>query len=65
MKSLGVLAATVHILDPTERTPLVLLTGDHVTDSAVAEQITNPRCWEGEQLPTQPGKPPARKAKPA
>ncbi|MFI7322722.1 hypothetical protein [Streptomyces venezuelae] len=45
MKSLGVLAATVHILDPSERIPAVLLAGTKVTELAVAEQITNPKCW--------------------
>lgn len=45
MKSLGVLAATVHILDPAERIPAVLLAGTEVTEQAVAEQITNPKCW--------------------
>ncbi|MEU7576772.1 hypothetical protein AB0B50_04115 [Streptomyces sp. NPDC041068] len=65
VKSLGVLATTVHVLDPTERTPVVLLAGEHVTDPAMAEQITNPRCWNGEQPPAQPSKPSARKAKPA
>ncbi|MEV6946724.1 hypothetical protein AB0N07_33100, partial [Streptomyces sp. NPDC051172] len=47
VKSLGVLAASVHVLDPVERIPVVLLAGESVTDPAVAEQITNPRCWEG------------------
>ncbi|MGV9884659.1 hypothetical protein [Streptomyces sp. NPDC003006] len=45
MKSLGVLAATVHVLEPAERIPTVLLAGTEVTDPAVAEQITNPKCW--------------------
>ncbi|MFE4869480.1 hypothetical protein [Streptomyces sp. NPDC056682] len=65
VKSLGVLAAAVHVLDPVERIPVVLLAGEQVTDPAMAEQITNPRCWEGEQPPVQPGKPSARKVKPA
>ncbi|WP_030570881.1 hypothetical protein [Streptomyces aureocirculatus] len=45
VKSLGVLAATVHILDPSERIPAVLQAGTEVKDPAVAEQITNPKCW--------------------
>lgn len=65
MKALGVLAAAVHVLDPVERIPVVLLAGEQVTDPAVAEQITNPRCWEDEQPSIQPDKPSARKAKPA
>ncbi|MGX1909296.1 hypothetical protein ACWIID_10570 [Streptomyces phaeochromogenes] len=68
VKSLGVLAASVHVLDPVERIPVVLLAGEPVTDPAVAEQITNPRCWEGGQPPSRdaaPDKPSARKAKPA
>ncbi|MGD3109451.1 hypothetical protein [Streptomyces sp. YGL11-2] len=44
-KPLGVLAATVHILDLVERVPLVLHVGAEVTDPAIAEQITNPKCW--------------------
>ncbi|SHN07423.1 hypothetical protein [Streptomyces yunnanensis] len=68
MKSLGVLAAAVHVLDPVERIPVVLFAGEQVTDPAVAEQITNPRCWEGGQLPPSQELAPsksARKAKPA
>ncbi|MFG2683752.1 hypothetical protein [Streptomyces sp. NPDC048392] len=65
MKSLGLLAASVHVLDPVERIPVVLLAGEPVTDPAVAEQITNPRCWEGGQPPAQTSKPSARKANPA
>ncbi|MGG2460598.1 hypothetical protein ACO0M4_12405 [Streptomyces sp. RGM 3693] len=67
VQSLGVLAAAVHILDPVERIPVVLLPGEHITDPAVAEQITHPRCWELGQSPAQqtpPGKS-VRKAKPA
>lgn len=45
VKSLGVLAATVHIPGPVERIPTVLLAGTEVTDPAVVEQITNPKCW--------------------
>jgi hypothetical protein len=41
-----VLAATVHVLDPIQRTPLILSANTEVTDSAIAEQITNPRCWQ-------------------
>lgn len=65
MKSLGVLATTVHVLDPVERIPVVLLAGECVSDPALADQITNPRCWEGEQPPAQTSKSSARKANPA
>ncbi|MEV0446030.1 hypothetical protein AB0I84_27005 [Streptomyces spectabilis] len=66
VKSLGVLAATVHILDPTERTPAVLLAGTDVTDPAVAEQITNPKCWSGAPSTADPASPKApRKPKTA
>ncbi|UQA93758.1 hypothetical protein [Streptomyces halobius] len=67
VNSLGVLAAAVHVLDPVERIPVVLLAGEQVTDRAIAEQITNPCCWEGGQPPTQESAPSksARKAKPA
>lgn len=68
MRSLGVLSATVHVLNPVERVPVVLLAGEEVSDPAVVEQITNPRCWEGGQPPshdTAPDRPSARKAKPA
>ncbi|MGB8946473.1 MAG: hypothetical protein WCD21_40500 [Streptomyces sp.] len=65
VKSLGVLAATVHVLDPAGRTPVVLLAGEHVTDPAVAEQITNPWCWEGQPPSAETSKPSARKAKTA
>lgn len=51
MRALGVLAATVHVVDPIECAPRVLLAGEQVTDSALVEQITNPRCWEGRQSP--------------
>lgn len=51
VKAIGVLAATVHVLDPVERVPLVLTPGTEVTDPAVAEQITNPACWETEPAP--------------
>ncbi|GGX36559.1 hypothetical protein [Streptomyces noursei] len=44
-KPLGVLTTTVHILDPIEHVPLVLTTGAEITDPAIAEQITNPKCW--------------------
>lgn len=65
-KALGVLAATVHVIDPGDRVPLVLLAGTEVTDPAVAAQITNPRCWQDGQPPgteTEPKTP--RRAKPA
>ncbi|MFF8961918.1 hypothetical protein ACF1BK_04040 [Streptomyces globisporus] len=65
MKSLGVLAASVHVLDPIERIPVVLLADEGVTDAALADQITNPRCWEGEQPPAPTSKPSARRANPA
>ena len=55
--ALGVLSTAVHVLDPVERIPLVLLAGDEITDTAIAEQITNPRCWKGNQVPT-PDRPP-------
>lgn len=67
VRSRGVLAAVVHILDPVERVPVVLHVGEQVTDPAVSEQITNPRCWEGGQPPAPakaPDKPSARKAQP-
>ncbi|MFG2975931.1 hypothetical protein ACGFYY_23515 [Streptomyces sp. NPDC048331] len=51
VKAVGVLAATVHVLDPEERVPIVLTVGTEVTDPAIAEQITNPACWEGEPPP--------------
>ncbi|MER6548643.1 hypothetical protein [Streptomyces sp. NPDC001250] len=47
----GVLAATVHVLDPVERVPLVLGAGTKVTARAIAEQITNPQCWQPEPAP--------------
>ncbi|MFD6913573.1 hypothetical protein [Streptomyces virginiae] len=56
LRALGVLAATVHVLDPVDRTPVVLTPGTGVTDPEIADQITNPKCWESE---------PAPKAKPA
>lgn len=49
--ALGVLTATVHVLDPVERVPLVLTAGTEVTDPAIAEQITNPACWGSEPPP--------------
>ncbi|MFD9418749.1 hypothetical protein ACFWC9_29125 [Streptomyces goshikiensis] len=51
VKALGVLAATVHVLDPVERLPIVLTPGTEVTDPAIAEQITNSACWEVEPAP--------------
>jgi hypothetical protein len=65
--ALGVLSTAVHVLDPVERIPLVLAAGDEITDPAIVEQITNPRCWKGNQVPiaeTAASKT-ARKAKPA
>ncbi|MFH9426224.1 hypothetical protein [Streptomyces sp. NPDC017529] len=56
----NVLAATVHLLDPASREPLVLTVGTEVTDPAVTEQITNPACWAGS--PTAPARP-VRKTK--
>ncbi|MFF4509388.1 hypothetical protein [Streptomyces sp. NPDC001401] len=55
------------MLDPLEHIPLVLLAGDPITDPAIAEQITNPRCWKGNQVPTTETAAPktARKWKPA
>ncbi|CAM5309437.1 hypothetical protein [Streptomyces abikoensis] len=50
---LGVLVATVHVLHPVDRVPLILTVGTEVTDPAVAEQITNPGCWEGGQQPAE------------
>ncbi|MEU5428462.1 hypothetical protein ACH4UT_23460 [Streptomyces sp. NPDC020799] len=44
---LGTLAATVHALDPVDRVPLILTAGTEITDPAIAEQISNPDCWEG------------------
>lgn len=52
--SAGVLAAIVHVLDPVQRVPLILPANTEVTDSAIAEQITNPHCWGA-------GTPPATK----
>ncbi|MEU5435431.1 hypothetical protein AB0G73_18915 [Streptomyces sp. NPDC020719] len=58
--TLGVLTATVHVLDPIERVPLVLHAGTEVLAPAIAEQITNPRCWQdGKQHMPKP----ARKTK--
>ncbi|MDJ0383222.1 hypothetical protein [Streptomyces sp. G-G2] len=56
--ALGVLTATVHILDPVERIPLVLIAGTEVTDPEIAQQITNPICWENGEPPKEK---PARK----
>lgn len=63
----GVLATAVHILDPVEHVPVVLLAGTQVADPAVAEQITNPRCWEDDPPASQKSGSPtsARRAKPA
>ncbi|MEV4741591.1 hypothetical protein [Streptomyces sp. NPDC049555] len=52
---LGVLAATVHVLHPAERIPLILTAGSPIADPAVAEQITNPDCWIGGQPPVDTG----------
>uniref|UniRef100_UPI0036B2A820 hypothetical protein n=1 Tax=Streptomyces sp. NPDC059564 TaxID=3346865 RepID=UPI0036B2A820 len=51
IRALGVLAATVHVLDPVERIPIILTFGTEVTDPAIAGQITNPNCWEIEPAP--------------
>ncbi|MFI9228667.1 hypothetical protein [Streptomyces rimosus] len=56
----NVLAATVHVLDPASREPLVLTAGTEVADPAVTEQITNPACWASP--PTAPDTP-VRKTK--
>ncbi|WP_367132899.1 MULTISPECIES: hypothetical protein [Streptomyces] len=63
---LGTLAATVHALDPVDRVPLILTAGTEITNPAIAEQITNPDCWEGGP-PTapSPGKPSRKPAKAA
>ncbi|MBD0741917.1 hypothetical protein [Streptomyces sp. CBMA152] len=63
----GVLSTAVHVLDPAERVPVVLLAGTTVMDPALIEQITNPRCWEGDPPnPAETGATAsARKAKPA
>jgi hypothetical protein len=65
--SLGVLSTAVHVLDPVEHIPLVLVAGDQITDPANAEQISNPPCWTGNQVPTTETAAPTtvRKAKPA
>lgn len=47
----GVLAATVHVLDPVEHVSLVLEAGTKVTDPAIAGQITNPLCWQPGRTP--------------
>ena len=66
-RSPGVLATAVHVLDPVERVPLVLLAGTTVTSPALIEQITNPRCWDGDPpTPTETeATSSARKAQPA
>jgi hypothetical protein len=56
--ALGTLSCAVHVLDPVERIPVVLLPGTEVANPAIAEQITNPRCW-------QEGAPPGPKAAPS
>ncbi|MFH8405288.1 hypothetical protein ACH4FX_11005 [Streptomyces sp. NPDC018019] len=56
----NVLAATVHVLDPVSREPLVLTAGAEVTDPAIAEQITNAACWSS---PPTAEPTPGRKAK--
>ncbi|MEV4502572.1 hypothetical protein [Streptomyces klenkii] len=50
-KALGTLAVAVHVLDPVERIPLILTPGTEVCDPDVASQITNPACWQGNQVP--------------
>ncbi|WP_424217006.1 hypothetical protein ACN20G_33470 (plasmid) [Streptomyces sp. BI20] len=57
VKALGVLAATVHVLDPVERVPVVLTAGTGVFDPAVAEQITNLNCWQTAPAPAVKRKP--------
>ncbi|WP_432008842.1 hypothetical protein [Streptomyces bacillaris] len=42
----GVLSTAVHVIDPETRTAFVLGPGEEVTDPAIAQQITNPRCWK-------------------
>lgn len=55
--ALGILTATVHVLDPVERVPLVLTVGTEVTDPEIAQQITNPSCWENSEPPkVKPGR---------
>ncbi|MFI1176664.1 hypothetical protein [Streptomyces melanogenes] len=63
----GMLATAVHILDPVERIPVVLPAGTTVTDPAIIEQITNPRCWDGNPptLTEAGATSSARKAQPA
>lgn len=51
IRTLGVLAATVHVLDPIEHTPIILTAGTEVTDPEIAGQITNPKCWDIEPAP--------------
>ncbi|MFI0912502.1 hypothetical protein [Streptomyces abikoensis] len=53
-QAIGILAAAVHVLHPVERVPLILTAGTPVTDPAIAEQITNPDCWEGGEPPSRP-----------
>ncbi|MCX4666503.1 hypothetical protein OG453_07445 [Streptomyces sp. NBC_01381] len=64
-EALGVLAAAVHVMDPVDRIPLVLLAGTEVTDSAVAAQITNPRCWQDPPPATETESKAPRRSKPA
>ncbi|MHA7956301.1 hypothetical protein ACX9I7_00895 [Streptomyces sp. L500] len=65
-KVLGTLAATVHALDPVDRVPLILIASTEITDPAIAEQITNPDCWEGGKPPEpSTGKPSRKPAKAA
>lgn len=58
----SVLAATVHVLDPVSREPLVMTAGAEVTDPVIAEQITHPACWAS---PPTAVPAPGRKAKAA
>ncbi|MFJ4010325.1 hypothetical protein [Streptomyces sp. NPDC090026] len=46
VRALGVLGAAVHVIDPETRTAFVIGPGEEVTDPAIAQQITNPRCWK-------------------
>lgn len=63
---LGVLAATVHVLDPVDRVSLIFVAGTEVTETAVAAQITNPHCWKNGQPPAIETEPTSsRRSKPA
>lgn len=51
--ALGVLSTAVHVIDPETRTAFVLGPGEEVTNPAIAQQITNPRCWK-DSAPVRP-----------